>query len=366
MPVATQRGGAELMLVDLARHASDHGTRLLVAFLEEGPLVHAVAAHGADVEVIPAGRLRHPHRAALAVARLARVLRRARVDVAVSWMSKAHLYGAPAGRASGVPTVLYHLEPPPGDWLRLATALPSAGVITVSDDLAAYVGRVRPRLPVRVVRPGVDLDRFNPDALPPVAEARAALGLPPDVPIVGTVARLQKWKGVHVLIDAMPSVLEAMPDALCVVVGGPHDTEPDYEPYLRHRVAELGLEAAVRFAGFRTEIPLWRHAMDVNVNASEREPFSVGVLEAMALGRPVIGGDSGGTPEIIVDGVNGLLVSFGDAQSLAAAVRELLADPARAASMGQAARRSVQGLSTVAFAGRLVAAARELRDAAAR
>jgi glycosyltransferase involved in cell wall biosynthesis len=361
MPVATQRGGAELMLVDLARHASEHGTRLLVAFLEDGPLVDDVAALGADAQIIAASRLRHAHRGAPAVARLARLLRRARVDLAISWMSKAHLYGAPAGLASGVATVLYHLEPPPGDWLRLATALPSAGVITVSDDLARYVRRLRPRLPVRVVRPGVDLDRFNAATLPPVADARAALGLP-HVPIVGTVARLQQWKGVHVLIEAMPRVLEAVPDALCVVVGGPHDTEPGYEPYLRQRVAELDLEDAVRFTGFRTDIPLWRLAMDVNVNASEQEPFSVGVLEAMALGRPVIGCDSGGTPEIIDDGVNGLLVPFGDDESLAAAIRRVLGDRAFAARVGQAARRSVEGLSTSAFAARLIAAARELRD----
>jgi glycosyltransferase involved in cell wall biosynthesis len=362
MPVATQRGGAELMLVDLARHAHEHGTRLLVAFLEDGPLVGEVAACGADVQIIAASRLRHAHRGPPAVAQLARLLRRARVDVAISWMSKAHLYGAPAGLAGGVPTVLYHLEPPPGDWLRLATALPSAGVITVSDDLAGYVRRVRPRLPVRVVRPGVDLERFDPAALPPVGDARAALGLP-QVPIVGTVARLQRWKGVHVLIEAMPHVREAIPDAVCVVVGGPHDTEPGYEPYLRRRVAELGLQDAVRFAGFRTDIPLWRHAMDVNVNASQHEPFSVGVLEAMALGRPVIGCDSGGTPEVIRDGVNGILVPFGDVAALAAAIGRVLADPALAARIGQAARRSVAGLSTSVFAGRLVAAAGELRDA---
>jgi glycosyltransferase involved in cell wall biosynthesis len=362
MPVATQRGGAELMLVDLARHADEHRTRLLVAFLEDGPLVGEVAACGADVQIIAASRLRHAHRAAPAVAQLARLLRRARVDVAISWMSKAHLYGAPAGLACGVATVLYHLEPPPGDWLRLATALPSAGVITVSDDLAGYVRRVRPRLPVRVVRPGVDLERFDPAALPPVADARAALGLP-QVPIVGTVARLQRWKGVHVLIEAMPRVREAIPDAVCVVVGGPHDTEPEYEPYLRRRVAELRLQDAVRFAGFRTDIALWRHAMDVNVNASEQEPFSVGVLEAMALGRPVIGCDSGGTPEVIRDGINGILVPFGDVAALAAAIRRALADPALAARIGQSARRSVAGLSTSAFAGRLVAAAGELRDA---
>ena len=364
MPVATQRGGAERMVVDLARHASEEGTRLLVVFLEDGPLAEEVASFGAGVAVVEAGRLRQPHRAAAAVARLARVMRRARPDVAISWMSKAHLYGAPAARMSGLPSVLYHLEPPPGDWLRTATALPTAGVITVSDDLAAYVGGFRPRLPVRVVRPGVDLDRFDAAALPPIADARAALGLPVSAPIVGIVGRLQRWKGVHDLIEAMPGVLEAVPDALAVVVGGPHETEPEYEPALRRRVAELGLESAVRFAGFRTEIPLWRHAMDVTVTVSEREPFSVGVLEAMAVGTPVIGGDNGGTPEIIDDGVNGLLVHFGDSQALSAAVRRVLGDPVLAASMSEAARRSVDGLSTAAFARNLIHAARELGDGA--
>jgi glycosyltransferase involved in cell wall biosynthesis len=354
------------MIVDLARHASEHRTRLLVVFLEDGPLVQEVADLGADAEVVTAGRLRQPHRAAPAVVRLARLLRRERVDVVIDWMSKAHLYGVLAAQLSHVPSVLYHLEPPPGDWLRLATALPTAGVITVSYDLASYVSRIRPRLALRVVRPGVDLDRFDPAALPPIDETRAALGLPPRARIVGTVGRLQRWKGVHALIEAMPGVLEVVPDALAVVVGGPHETEPEYQPYLRRRVVELDIERSVRFVGFRADIPLWRHAMDLTVTASEREPFSVGVLEAMAVGTPVIGGNSGGTPELIVDGVNGLLVPFGDSESLSVAVRRLLGDPALAKRLSQAARRSVEGLSTATFARRLILAARELAEATSR
>lgn len=95
--------------------------------------------------------------------------------------------------------------------------------------------------------------------------------------------------------------------------------------------------------------------MDVIVHASDREPFGIVVVEAMALGKPVIAGSAGGPAEIIVDGMHGLLTPFGDASALATAIRRYLGDPAFAAQAGAAALARAQEYSAEAYAARLSA-----------
>jgi glycosyltransferase involved in cell wall biosynthesis len=248
---------------------------------------------------------------------------------------------------------------------RLAKALPGKGIVTVSDATAAAINALWPKKAVRIVRPGVDLRRFDPESLPTAAECRRRLGLPTDVSLVGTIARLQRWKGIHVLIEAMPKVLETHPDAHCVVIGGRHELEGDYEPYLHRLAAGLDLGDKVRFVGFQPDLPLWRKSLDVDVYASDSEPFAVGILEALAMGNPVVGGDSGGTPEIIEHDVNGLLVPYGDEDALAEAITRVLSDPALAVRLGAAARESVRGLSSAAFARNMARAVKELEGSEA-
>ena len=100
--------------------------------------------------------------------------------------------------------------------------------------------------------------------------------------------------------------------------------------------------------------------MDVIVHASDHEPFGIVIVEAMALGKPVIAGDAAGPTEIITDGVHGLLTPYGDAGALACALLRLLGDPVGAQRLGEAARRRAQDFSTRAYAQNFVAAVRGL------
>ena len=95
---------------------------------------------------------------------------------------------------------------------------------------------------------------------------------------------MQRWKGIHVLIEAMPIILKAHPDAHCVVVGGRHALEPDYPEFVQAKIGDLGLEAQVTLVGLQHNVPEWMQAMDVIVHASDHEPFGIVVIEAMALG----------------------------------------------------------------------------------
>ncbi len=354
MPLAEQLGGAESMLLELVRHGGNLGFEWRIVFLEDGPMVAECRAAGAQATVLRAGRLRQVHLYAGCVARLARELRRERADVVVGWMTKAQLYAGPAAWLTGTPAVWCQQGMPSGRSAldRAATTLPARGVLAVSEAAGRAQRALRPHRAVEVAYPGTDIERFDPARLPEPAEARARLGLPAEGGLVGIVSRLQRWKGVHVLIEALPNVLEEHPELHCVVVGGVHHLEPDYEPYLRRTVAGLGVEERVIFAGRQTDVPLWLQAMDVAVNASAAEPFGLTIVEAMALGKPVVAMAGGGPLEIVRDSVDGLLVPPGDTRALASAISRLLGDRELAARLGMAARERADEFSSPRYAAR--------------
>ena len=342
MPLAEQRGGGELMLLHLIEHGRHIGVEWTVVFLGAGPMVATVRGWGVATDVVPAGRLRQPHRILSTVAAIRRHLRAARADVVLSWMGKAQLYGGAAAALEGVPAVWYQLGlPDRPNWQdRLATRLPARTVLTCSATATAAQAKLRPHRPTVTVHPGVDLSRFDAAALPTPAECRRTLGLPATGPLVGIVGRLQRWKGIHHLVDAMPAVLARHPDAHAVVVGGPHEFEPDYPAFLDARIDALHLRDRVIQAGLQSNVPEWMRAMDVVVHASDAEPFGIVVIEAMAMGKPTIATATAGPTEIITDGVDGLLWPPGDVAALSAAVLRALDGPAAAALAAAGRRRA--------------------------
>jgi glycosyltransferase involved in cell wall biosynthesis len=308
-------------------------------------------ALGAETAVIGAGRLRHPHRLAASVLRIASLARAWRADLIFGWMTKAHLYSSPAATLAGVPALWYqHGFPSRLNWMdRVATALPARGVLTCSSHVGQAQARLRPRRPIHVVYPGVDLERFDPETLPTPREARARLGLPLEGPLIGIVGRLQRWKGIHVLIDAMPAVLAEDPNAHCYVVGGTHALESGYRKELIRSIEALDLEDHVLLAGHRPNVEVWMQAADVIVHASNNEPLGMAIIEAMAIGKPVIAAASGGPREIITDGVDGLLVPSGDAAALADALIRCLSDKELRARLSQRAKTASGRFSLKAY-----------------
>jgi glycosyltransferase involved in cell wall biosynthesis len=362
MPLGEQRGGAEMALLHLLQAGRGLGVTWSVVFLEDGPMVAQVLASDVEARVVPAGRIRQPHLAVAAVLRIARIVARERFDLVFGWMTKSHLYGGPAALLARVPAMWFQLGLPDGrGWMdRVATAIPARGILACSRATAAAQMALKPARCVRTVHLGVEILRFDPEALPAVEDARRHLGLPVAVPIVGIVGRLQRWKGIHVLVDAMPAILREFPDAHCVVVGGVHKLEPTYPAFLDQRINELGLKGFVTLAGMQANVPEWMQAMDVIVHASNHEPFGLVVIEAMAMGKPVVAGSGSGPAEIITPGTDGFLTPFGDSAALADAVLQYLRDPTLSRSMGEAARRRAVEFSVERYAENLVAALRDL------
>jgi glycosyltransferase involved in cell wall biosynthesis len=158
-----------------------------------------------------------------------------------------------------------------------------------------------------------------------------------DGPLIVAVSELFSRKGVPVLLEAMAPVLAAHPAARLIVAGeGPDRAEAEAA---RDR---LGLGGRARLAGHVERVAGLLAAADVFVNPALAESFPYGILEAMSLGCPCVVTDAGGSAEAIVEGLSGRVVPAGDAAALAAAVTDLLADPATARRYGEAAATRVR------------------------
>ena len=164
----------------------------------------------------------------------------------------------------------------------------------------------------------------------------------PGSQIVGVVARLEPEKGHPTLLEAWPVVLRAVPDAYLLIVG-----EGSRRDALEAQARELRIAHRVVFTGRRDDVPAVTAALDVAVLPSYREAQGLTILEAMALSRPVVASNVGGIPEMIEDGVTGLLVPPHDADALAAAIVRLLTGPP---ASGHARPRRATTWSTTASA----------------
>ncbi len=196
-------------------------------------------------------------------------------------------------------------------------------VITVSDSLrrlALSLGL--PAAKVVVVGNGVDADKFQPVDR---QTARSRLRLPPDAKCLITVGALVERKGFHRVIDCLPELLTRHPDLHYLIVGGA-SPEGDMEARLRAQVARLGLEDRVHFLGpFPPEDLKWPlSAADVFVLATRNEGWANVILEAMAVGLPVIATDVGGNREVVAHDGLGRIVPYGDQAALTGALDEAL------------------------------------------
>ena len=173
------------------------------------------------------------------------------------------------------------------------------------------------------------------------AAVRRELGIPADAPLVGIVGHIQEWKGQLLVAEAVARARRVVPALCCLVVGGIHRDGAAYAARLRARTAAGDLAGHVVLTGARRDVPACMDAMDIVLHASNREPFGRVLVEAMAVGKPVIAPREGGPKVIVADGETGLLVPPRDPEALAAAIVALLGDPARCAAMGHAARARV-------------------------
>jgi glycosyltransferase involved in cell wall biosynthesis len=189
------------------------------------------------------------------------------------------------------------------------------------------------------VHEGIDVEHVA--AAPPV-NVHEAFWLPHGSPVVGNVAALVPHKGQRYLIDAAHLVVQQIPDARFVILG-----EGELREHLEKQVHEHHLEKHVLLPGFRTDVLGCIKGFDLFVMSSITEGLGTSLLDAMACARPIVATRAGGIPEIIEDGVNGLLVPVRDHHALAEAIVRALKNAALRERMGSAGLARVNERFTV-------------------
>lgn len=263
---------------------------------------------------------------------------------APAWSARA------AARRAGVPFVTtFHGTYNFKSWFKKRyNAIMAAGdrVIAISEFIAEHVKanyRVAPER-IEVIHRGVDLDIFAPQAVP-VARILALAQrwrLPDGVPVVMLPGRLTRWKGQTVFLEALARLGDV--ECMGVIVGGDQG-RTSYREELDERIAALGLETKVRIVGDVNDMAAAFMLADVVVSAStDPEAFGRIVVEAQAMGRPVIASRHGAAPETVVEGVTGWLVPPADPAALAGAVRVALGlSPEQRRAMARAAEAHARG-----------------------
>jgi glycosyltransferase involved in cell wall biosynthesis len=330
----------------LAARAAGHQVCLVTP--SHGEFIEMCESKAVPIVQLPMARTFHFHRAW----QFARFLRAWRADV-------VHCHAAVTGailarlgaRLAGVPMISHvHIENKFSDmrwicaaqvWLYNFTARFTDEIVAISEHTGrSLISQGLSSQKIRVIRNGVVGIGDAKDNL--ADRARNKLGIEGDGPVVGTVARLCPVKGQRELILAAHQVRNEFPEAKFDIIGEDIESDGNYRHELERLSEQLGLDGYVQFVGFRPDAARLMYAFDLFVLPSWIEGLPVTILEAMAAGKPVVATSVGGVPELLLDGVTGLLVPPHDPARLAQAITKLLQQPEVARRMGECGRERVR------------------------
>lgn len=349
LEISTSRiwGGGKVHLRTLCFGLLRQGHDVLVACRSGSPVHEVLAGDGLPTFTFGAGDK------AFSLARLAFGQG---IEIIHAHQSKGARLAVAACRLAGRPqsVLTRHALGPPDD------ALPTHGldrVIAVSRAAAkdCIAAGFAPEA-VSVVPNGVDTRRFRPGLAP---ASRLRLGLPVDARLVVLTGRLSGEKGCAAALRALLPLLRVSP--LCLLILG----DGEQRPRLERLVRQSGMEERVLFLGHQPDVRPFLAAAESVVAPGPREAFGLAMLEAMAMGCPVVAVEAGGVPEVITDGLDGLLVPPGNELALAAAVYRLTCDPELRQRIGDAARQRALAFSAEEMVGRTEGIFGELIDSPA-
>lgn len=278
--------------------------------------------------------------------RLSRIIRRLGPDVihahdphgvAMAALALSMLTAGPAPPLIASRRVDFHLK---GNSLSRWKNRQVACFITASEAIRQMlIGDGVPPARTVTVHEGIDVDRV---VATPAVNVHEALWLPHHAPLVGNVAALVPHKGQRYLVDAAHLLMRSIPDTRVVIFG-----EGELREHLEHLVHEHHLEKHVLLPGFRTDIIGCIKGLDVFVMSSVTEGLGTSLLDAMACARPIVATRTGGIPEVVEDGVTGILVPPRDPAALAGALEALLTDAPRREQLAAAGFERVRQRFTV-------------------
>jgi len=342
-------GGGERYLELLFGRLDRTRYRAMLICPEPGPFVGRMKERGVETHLVHLAPLFNP----LALWRLTRLLRQKRVTILQTHGARANFYGRIAGRLAGVPVIISTVHNSLKDYevrslrrwlyaflLRLTLPLVHR-IVCVSE---ANRRDLIEECPAASAKAYTVYNGVDPSAFPSQLDrqtVRQKFGITQG-PVLVTIARLTEQKGHRYLMQALPRLLQTWPQLCCMFVG-----EGELRDALHHMAIDLGVEQACRFMGVREDIADILAAVDVVVLPSSSEGFPFVLLEALAMGCPVVASRVNGIPELIENQKTGLLVSPRDPHALMVAIREVLSNPTAAAKMGAEGRAVVRERFTV-------------------
>jgi glycosyltransferase involved in cell wall biosynthesis len=329
--------GTEMQLLALIRHLDRGRVQPYLCLLRgDSPTSRTLEPDDCPVLRLGVKSLLRPS-TLLRIWRFRRYLRERRIDVVQAVFPDSCYFGLPAAWLAGVPHRL-RTRNNLGHWLtplhrllgRLLNRVATSTVTNCPAARAALLASEGPRPEsVAVLENGVDLDRF--------ADVAPLSDEPGGVVRVGVVANLRPVKGLDLLVEAAARLAPRHPRVVFEVAG-----EGELRGDLERQVQDRGLAGRLRFRGGVSDIPRFLDSLRIAVLCSHAEGMSNALLEYMAAGRAVAATAVGAAPDLIADGVHGLLVPPGNVGALAAAIDRLLRDPELAALLGRAATARVR------------------------
>jgi len=338
----TERGLLDLLW------ALDRGRFEAVLACPPGPLAQAAEDLSVEVRTLrfpPLRAIRNPFKVrsyALAwttgTGQLRRVLHETGAALTHAASPMAQALARAAARKAGIPSIWHARDLRPIPFPARGACWSADRVIAASDAVAAFLSSLGlSRLKVTRVYDGIHADGWRSRVTG--RDVTAEMGLPTGSRVLLVASALAPWNRHEDAIRALPRLLRAEPAARLVLAGiRPDGEDAGLLANLRALCAELGVEDEVMFADRREDLPDLMARAEVVVIPSDAEPSGRVALEAMALGKPVVGTRAGGLPEVVRDGATGLLVVPRFPESLADACLRLLKNPSLADSLGRAAR----------------------------
>lgn len=348
-PIVAISGG-EIALLELLEFQNKHDFEPVVVLPSHGPLEDRIARLGISVFQIPLSPLKasKPAPFLLTVLRLWRFIKARHIALVHANCDLANQYGVIAARLAGVPIICHERLIPTRRGIRRSFLPLAHRIIAISHAVARPLLEYGiPEERVEVIHDSVDTAKFAPRR-ECRWRAREVLGLSPSTFVVGVVGRLCPTKGHHILLKAWSQVNKVKTQAMLLIVGYNEEKEygwanVSYLSELHALIQAGGMAERVMFTGFQEDMISMYAAMDVVVVPSVwEEPFGKVQIEAMAMERPVIASRGGASPEIIEDGVSGLLFPIGNVDGLARSISILMAEERLRLRLAQNGRRRVQ------------------------
>ena len=340
-------GGTERHVVNLARELDSSQFELYLACFEKaGQFLHELESLSIPITEYRISSFFN-FQAIRQQFRFASYLRRHKIQVVHTYGFYTTVFAVPAAKLARVPVVVVSIRDV-GEQLTARQLMVQRMACRLADSVLVNAEAVRQWLidnkyradNIQVIRNGIDSGRFDKPA--DRSSIREELGLPPHVPLVAMIGRINPLKGVEYFLEAAASVAKSFPDARFLVIGDCVPTEIAYREELKRKAALLGFGKRIVFTGFRLDIANLLSQISISVLPSLSEGLSNVLIESMAAGVPVIATRVGGSPELIENGTSGLLVQPANSAELASAMSLLIQEPEFARRLGEAGKRRIR------------------------